>query len=142
MVRSSCAAMLLASFAMFGCYHATIDTGLTPSTEVIEQSFASCWIYGLVPPSPVSTMAKCTHGVAKVETQQSFVNGLVGIITAGIYTPMEIKVTCAAGSSSMIPSELHDIVLDTNASDEQVVEAFSKAADLAVMTGKPVFVKY
>ena len=132
----------LLSIGLFGCYHATIDTGLTPSTEVIEQSFASCWIYGLVPPSPVATMTKCTHGVAKVETQQSFVNGLVGIITFGIYTPMEIKVTCAAGSSSMIPSEMHDIVVDTNASDEQVLDAFSRAANLTVMTGQPVFVKY
>ena len=87
-------------------------------------------------------MTKCTHGVAKVETQQSFVNGLVGIITFGIYTPMEIKVTCAAGSSSMIPSEMHDIVVDTNASDEQVLDAFSRAANLTVMTGQPVFVKY
>jgi hypothetical protein len=60
---------LLAVFGLFGCHHATIDTGLTPSTEVIEQSFASCWIYGLVPPAPVATMAKCTHGVARVETQ-------------------------------------------------------------------------
>jgi hypothetical protein len=79
-----------------GCYHATVETGATPSTEVIEKKFASSWIYGLVPPSTVSTSARCPNGPAKVETQHSFVNQLVGFLTLGIYTPMEITVTCAA----------------------------------------------
>ena len=79
-----------------GCYHATIETAATPSPQTIEQGFASAWIAGLIPPKPVETAAKCPDGVAKVETQQSFVNGLVGILTLGIYTPMSIKVTCAA----------------------------------------------
>jgi putative copper export protein len=83
-----------------GCYHATIETGATPSTEVIHQSFASAWIYGLVPPKTVSTAERCPNGVAKVETQHSFVNQLVGFLTLGIYTPMEIRVTCAARVSS------------------------------------------
>jgi hypothetical protein len=33
---------------------------------------------------------------AKVETQLSFVNQLVSFLTLGIYTPMQIEVTCAA----------------------------------------------
>lgn len=49
----------------------------------------------LLPPSMVSTAERCPNGVAKVETQQSFVNQLVGFLTLGIYTPMQIKVTCA-----------------------------------------------
>ena len=81
-----------------GCYHATVETGATPSTVVIDQSFASSWIYGLVPPKLVSTTSKCPSGVAKVETQHTFVNQLVGLLTLGIYTPMQIRVTCATGS--------------------------------------------
>ena len=30
--------------------------------------------------------------VAKTETQQTFVNGLLGFITSGIYTPLEARV--------------------------------------------------
>jgi hypothetical protein len=56
----------------------------------------SGWILGLVPPSTVSTAAKCPAGPAKAETQLSFVNQLVSFLTLGIYTPMAIKVTCAA----------------------------------------------
>lgn len=79
-----------------GCYHATIDTGLTPSPVTVEKAWAHGWIFGLVPPSNVETIAKCPNGASKVETQLSFPNQLVSFLTGGIYTPMEIKVTCAA----------------------------------------------
>ena len=81
-----------------GCYHATIDTGLPPSGQEINQNWASGWIYGLVPPATVNTAAECPNGVSRVETQQSFVNQLVGLLTLGIYTPMQINVRCASGS--------------------------------------------
>ncbi len=94
-MRKQIAIVMCCLFVTAGCYHATIETTATPSTVLIEQGFASSWIYGLVPPSPVETAAKCPNGVAKIETQISFVNGLVGVLTLGIYTPMSIKVTCA-----------------------------------------------
>src|SRR5215207_6012888 len=83
-------ALAAAIVPLAACYHATIETGLSPSTQVLEQSFASSWIYGLVPPKTVSTTSRCPGGVAKVETQHSFVNQLVGLLTLGIYTPMHI----------------------------------------------------
>lgn len=70
------------------CFHATIETGLTPSTKVLEHKFASSWIYGLVPPKTVETASRCPDGVAKVETQLSFLNQVVHLLTLGIYTPM------------------------------------------------------
>ena len=78
-----------------GCYHATVETAATPSTQTVEKKWASGWIYGLVPPSTISTKEKCPNGVAKVETQLSFANQLVSILTLGIYTPMDIRATCA-----------------------------------------------
>ncbi len=95
-MRRSLAAALLVLAPTAACYHATVETGLTPTTQTIEKSWAAGWIYGLVPPSTVETAAKCPAGVAKVETQLSFPNQLVNLLTLGIYTPMEIKVTCAA----------------------------------------------
>lgn len=86
-----------------GCYHATVETGLTPSTLTLEQRWANSWIYGLVPPETINTSARCTNGVARVETQLSFLNQLVGVLTLGIYTPMDVRVTCAQGSSAAPP---------------------------------------
>jgi hypothetical protein len=128
--------------AITGCYHATVETGLTPSTEVIEESFASCWIYGLVPPSTIATQMKCKHGVAKVETQHSFVNGLVAGITFGIYTPISIKVTCAAAGTTMLEGRNPDLVVEENATEVEIRNAFAKAADKAVAIEKPVYLKY
>jgi hypothetical protein len=95
MPRARCLIIATAAVLCAGCYHATVETGAAPATEVIHQSFASSWIYGLVPPKTVETESRCPKGVAKVETQHSFVNQLVGFLTLGIYTPMEIRVTCA-----------------------------------------------
>lgn len=64
-------------FLLAGCYHATIDTGLAPGPKTVEM-WKHSWIYGLVPPSVVEAQSECENGVARVETQMSFVNGLVG----------------------------------------------------------------
>jgi len=95
--------LLLLTLLLFlpACWHATVTTGLRPSTVKIEDKWASSWIYGLVPPSAVETMEKCPAGVAQVDTQLSFTNQLVNFLTMGIYTPMEIIVTCADDREEM-----------------------------------------
>src|SRR5262245_15852759 len=135
------AAMLISLLVVLpGCYAAKIDTGQPPSTTVIKQSFASCWLYGLIPPKTVETAARCSNGVSSVETQLSFVNQLVGILTLGIYTPMQIVVTCAEpAKTSMRPTDT-DFTVSLQASTEEIQSVFSRAADEAVRTGKPVLV--
>jgi hypothetical protein len=85
-------------FASSACYHAVINTGLQPSPQTIERPWAHAWLWGLVPPSTVEAMQTCTTGVARVETQHSVVNQVASFLTWGIYTPISIKVTCAAGN--------------------------------------------
>jgi hypothetical protein len=124
------------------CYHATIETGLTPSTQVIDKAWASGWIYGLVPPSPVETMAKCPNGVAKVETQLSFVNQLVNFLTLGIYTPMAIKVTCAQGGRSSMTPGASQIDIGSTATVLQKQEALTRAARLSLENGAAVYLRF
>jgi hypothetical protein len=78
------------------CFHQSFQSGLEPSTTVVERQFVSTWLWGLVPAKPVDTRQTCTKGVAQVVTEESFVNGLVGVITLGIYSPQHLRVTCAA----------------------------------------------
>ena len=120
------------------CYHATIETGLTPSTVVLEQSFASSWIYGLVPPKAVSTTSRCPGGVAKVETQHTFLNQLVGVLTLGIYTPMYIRVTCAQGGATSATT----LSVPASADEITVRGAFRSAADLAADGDRTVVVRF
>jgi hypothetical protein len=97
MRRAACLLALLALLVLPGCYHATVNTGMTPGTQTIHQPWANSFVFGLVPPPTVEAMEQCPSGVARVETQHSFLNGLVAFLTFSIYTPMDILVTCAAG---------------------------------------------
>lgn len=139
-VLGLCVASLLV--AVTACYHATVDTGLTPSTQTVEKSFAASWIDGLVPPSTVETASKCKNGAAKVETQLSFVNMLVGLITLGIYTPMNIKVTCAEAGRASISPTAPTINVGVNATEEEIRSAIDRAAALSLRTGEPVFLEH
>ena len=91
-----CSLILLVAFAATGCYHAVVETGLPQSGTRIEKPWAHGFVAGLVPPDVIETAQRCPDGVARVETQQTFMNSLVAILTSGIYTPMRIDVFCAA----------------------------------------------
>lgn len=132
-MRALLPVMLILFVGLSGCYHATVTTGLEPSARVIDQPFATGWIYGLVPPSTVDAASECDNGVAQVETELSFVNQLVSFITFGIFTPMHIKVTCAAGSTMGAA----DVEVD---GDEDLRIAFQQAADVAVEEHRTVTV--
>jgi hypothetical protein len=97
--------LALVSVVVSACYHATIDTGLSPGPQKVEQKWATGWIYGLVPPATVDAMAQCSSGVARVETRHSFLNMLAQGLTFGIFAPMEIVVTCAGGEEEDLPAE-------------------------------------
>ena len=128
-------------FLITGCYATAIDTGRPRSTTVIRKAFASCWIFGLVPPATVETAQKCPNGVALVQTRLSFLNMLVGNITFGIYTPMEIVVTCAEESHGSLTGHESEIHLAKDASSEERRDAFGKAAEQAVKSGYGVLVR-
>ena len=79
-----------------GCYKATIHTGLAPApNQVVEREWAHSWLYGLVPPSDLDVGSQCPNGVARVETEHSFLNQLAAGLTWGIYTPISIRAICA-----------------------------------------------
>ncbi len=90
--------LAIAVLALAGCYHATINTGVSPGATQIHRPWAPSFVYGLVPPPTINAMETCgASGVARVETQQSFLNGLVAGLTFGIFTPMDLLVTCGSG---------------------------------------------
>jgi len=122
------------------CFHQIVQTGRTPGTTVIEKPWTATWIFGLVPANEISTAAQCPNGVATVETQQSFLNGLVGGLTLGIYTPQEVKITCASGSA-MVPGT-HEIDVAHGAPVADRVAAIQEAIAVSSRTHEPVVVRY
>ena len=123
-------AVLTLVLVLAGCYHATIETGRAPSAQVVENPWAHSFIGGLVPPSTVDVAAECSNGVARVETQLSFLNMVANAVTWGIYSPMSIKVTCAAGSAMDTGStETVADVIEVNREDHTALaDALNEAA--------------
>ena len=84
-------------FGCAGCYRVTVLTGAPPDAKTVDKPWQNSFVYGLVPPAELNSKEQCPQGFAVVETERSFLNGLVGAITYSIYTPMHAKVTCAGG---------------------------------------------
>ncbi len=134
------AAVALPAVLLTGCYHASIVTGQPAGSEVISQPFATGWIYGLIPPATVETASKCRNGVARVETQYSFLNWLVGAVTFGIYTPMQIDVTCASSSKvSALPAAARTVAVRNDMSAAEMTTALEIAAELSRTTHEAVY---
>jgi len=129
--------------ATAGCYHATVETGLTPGSTTVETPWAHSFLYGLVPPATVDAASDCSSGVSRVETQLSFLNMVANAITFGIYSPMHITVTCAAGSMEEAAAADDAVVIDAAGSDAQALEAALNQAMVRSLEayGAPVYVR-
>ena len=133
--------VVLSAFVLSGCYVATIETGLPASDTKIVNNWASCFVYGLVPPETVQTASKCPSGVAKVVTKHSFLNGLVAGLTLSIYTPMTIEVTCARASDMGMVNPDDTLIVSQKGSLQDFQNVFYAAADKAVQSNTEVFVR-
>lgn len=138
----SLAMLALGLVSTTACYHAVVETGRTPGTTVVQKPWVGTYIFGLVAAQPIDVSAECRSGVARVETQQSFVNGLVSGITLGIYTPRTVTVTCAATRTGALGTGATTIAVADDASRAERSAAFGQAAEESARTGRPVFVRF
>ena len=129
---------VLALFGFLGCYHAVVDTGKTPNGVAVEKKWAHSFIAGLVPPSVVETASKCPNGIAKVETQLSFLNQLANFLTLGIYSPMEIVVSCAGTTAAQDAKS----TLAASATEDSRISTMQSAVDLARTAREPIYVQF
>lgn len=137
-MRRALAAVVAASaFSLTGCYHAVVETGRPAGDVVINKPWVNSFVYGLVAPPVQQVADQCRGGVAKVETQHSFLNGLVAGITWGIYTPMTITVTCAR-ANAMAPGARS---IDVGAA-KSPADAFEQAIQLSDRTDGAVYLKF
>ncbi|HEX2094289.1 MAG TPA: Bor family protein [Longimicrobiaceae bacterium] len=142
-MRKSVLSLFAITLLASGCYHATIDTGRSPSGQSIHKSWAHSFLYGLVPPSTIETAAQCPNGVAKVETQLSFLNQLASFLTGGIYTPMTITVQCAAAGTALAAPEGAEVITVAAGAEQAVLQdALNQAMERAIVEDAPVFVTF
>ncbi len=99
-------ATVLALAFLGSCYRTKFS--LRDSTQVTLSEYDENWhhngILGLVEFSdPVRLDRLCPTGVAEIEQRQSFLNGLVRVLTYSLYTPQTTTVLCDGASAAPAP---------------------------------------
>jgi len=87
--------LMLGGFvALTACYHTITSTNMTGGATHVE-AWVPTFIAGLVPGKVDAAKLCGGKPVAVVDSQASFLNLLVGMVTFSIFTPMQVTVTCA-----------------------------------------------
>ena len=88
---------LLVFLVCLGCSRQRIlSSGNFGKNEPNYEHSQDFWIYGIGQTQDLNAVEICKGkgGVEKTETIQTFVNGLLGFITFGIYYPRTVRVYC------------------------------------------------
>lgn len=128
MKRHGMVLLFIGILLISGCYNARVTTGLAPSAQTVEVKWAHSFLGGLVPPSALSVAQECASGVASVETKLSFLNLVANVITFGIYSPMEITVTCASATAGIPVNAPYVTMEDGEELNQQTIAALMHTA--------------
>lgn len=95
-------AVVLAAAALgTGCYRNTYTTGLPQGGGTYVQK-APFFLWGLVGQKDVDMRRVCPNGVAWFQNRATFVDGLLNLVTFGIYSPLTIEVRCSSGQAYLL----------------------------------------
>ena len=134
---------------MAGCFEHTYTMGAgAPSGPIVYDEGQDHWLGGLIGERTHDVSQVCPSGNATIHDEQTFLNGLVAVITGGIYTPTTLTIRCATGQrvdivlseekilsilhapafrervAVLLPDRLHELELWIEVLDEDVVNAF------------------
>lgn len=119
-----------------GCYHQVVETGLPAGNTGVTKGYYSSWVFGLVAGTPLDVRTLCPNGVAFVSTRWTVGNYFGSLVTLGIWTPHELKVTCASRAAAMSAQETR--VLAANATEDQAARLMQDVIALVSSTGRTV----
>ena len=92
-------ALLFLALCGTACFRMTVKSGrpLGRAPTEYDAKWHSGVIFGLAELSgPYDLSDVCPLGWASIRTETSFVNGVVHVLTAEIYTPQTVTIRCAA----------------------------------------------
>jgi hypothetical protein len=88
---------LVAALALAaGCYNVTIrpEGGYRVATPPTFEQRQDFYLWGLVGESHIDTRTVCKNGTSQLQSQVRFVDGLLTLVTLGIYSPETARVWC------------------------------------------------
>jgi hypothetical protein len=97
--------------ATTGCAEHTFNMGTgAPTAPLVYEEWHHHWLAGLIGERTLDLEAECPSGNATIHDEQSFLNGLVSVLTGGIYTPTTVTIRCEMGASTEIELEESDLM--------------------------------
>ena len=97
--------LALASVALSGCFTTRIYAQARTGGRVsqVEEEWHHIAIFGLVELSDAIALDRvCPEGVAHIDQEETFLNGLVSSICQGLYNPQTVTVYCVDGRSARL----------------------------------------
>lgn len=104
MHRKLCALIALTLLGSTGCYRFTVKDSSVDKGAEHSKEWHPFIIYGLVPigENPIEAGEKCEGGLASVQKEISFLNGLASWFTFSLFNPVTVRYTCAGGGKSQV----------------------------------------
>jgi hypothetical protein len=94
-MRKPLAAALLLFTACFHFHY--VNTGVEPTPVAQDESWHHGLVWGMAElTSPVEVARVCPNGWARVDQEQTFVNGFAHVLTYGLYAPQTTRVFCSS----------------------------------------------
>ncbi len=94
-----------------GCFEHTYTVGAgAPAGPVVYGEWQNHWLGGLIGERTQEVSEVCPSGNATIHDEQTFLNGLVAVLTSGIYTPTKVTIRCSTGQSAQLQLSRKEIV--------------------------------
>ena len=127
-----------------GCATVDMRRPLSDQTMTIESKGWAVWFLAhKMAAEVIQAENQCQNGIAKIEASQDFGSILGSILTLGLYHSVMITVTCAADDMSSAAVDSASVVtLPYGLEDEEILDAFDQAVDMAVANEQPAYVQF
>lgn len=141
MIRRRWLPLALLAVATTGCFRQVVETGRPAGATVVDRAWVPTYLFGLVAAQPIDVRQSCPSGVAIIQTEQSFLNGLAAMVTFGLFTPQHVRVTCATGSAS-VPAGAARFHAGAELTADQQRDVVAQAVQAALDTDAPTVLRF
>jgi hypothetical protein len=95
-VRAAALALALGG-GLSGCFNLKYYSTTRPGPGEVHEVWVNAFVGGIATVGQINLDEVCPAGVYKMKSNLSFVDLVLMVVTIGVYTPMNVRITCATG---------------------------------------------
>lgn len=121
---AKCAAFAVLLASSVGCMKASVAiqpvSGAVDARTADKTEKAHFLLWGLVGDGSFDVSQICPGGAHWMQSQATFIDGVLGALTGGLYAPRTVYIKCASGSSYLLEAnEEQGVTMATPVSEEE-----------------------